>query len=66
VEDQLLDVAIFLLITDWYTPIKEYLHKGYFEDDVPQEEWKHLTVKSRPYTLYGEKLHKLGPNGILQ
>jgi hypothetical protein len=55
VEDQLLDVGIFLLITDWYTPIKEYLHKGYFEDDVPQEEWKHLTVKSRPCTLYGEK-----------
>jgi hypothetical protein len=34
VEDQLFDVVIFLLIIDWYTPIKEYLCKGYFEDDV--------------------------------
>jgi hypothetical protein len=33
-EDQLPDVAIFLLTIDWYAPIKEYLLKGYFEDDV--------------------------------
>jgi hypothetical protein len=35
VEDQLPDVVIFLLTIDWYAPIKEYLLKGYFENDVP-------------------------------
>jgi len=34
-EDQLFDVVIFILTSDWYTPIKKYLGKGYFEDDVP-------------------------------
>jgi hypothetical protein len=38
VEDQLHDVALFLLIDDWYTPIKKYLCKEYFEDVVAQEE----------------------------
>jgi hypothetical protein len=66
VEDQLPDVVLCLLTTNWYTPIKEYLCKGYFEDDVLQEEHKCLTIKSRPYTLYGEKLYKLGPNGNLR
>jgi len=65
VEDQLLDAILFLLTSDWYTPIKKYLRKGYFEDDVPQEEHKRFTIKSRPYTFYGEKLYKLGPDGIL-
>jgi hypothetical protein len=65
VEDQLFDVVFLLLTTYWYTLIKEYLSKGYFED-VPQEEWKCFTIKSKPYTLYGEKLHKLGPDGILR
>jgi hypothetical protein len=45
VEDQLFDAIIFLLITDWYTPIKEYLCKGYFEHDVPQEGHKRFTIK---------------------
>ncbi len=54
-EDQLLDAVLFLLTVDWYTPIKKYLRKGYFEDDVPQEEHKRFTIKSRPYTFYGEK-----------
>jgi len=40
VEDQLLDATLFLLTTNWYTLIKEYICKGYFEDDVPQEEKK--------------------------
>ncbi len=65
-EDQLFDVVIFILTSDWYTPIKEYLGKGYFEDDVPKEERKHLIIKSRLYTFYGEKIYKLGPNGIFQ
>ncbi len=65
VEDQLLDATLFLLITNWYTPIKEYICKGYFEDDVPREKKKCLTIKSIPYRLYGKKLNKLGPNGIL-
>jgi hypothetical protein len=30
VEDQLLDVVIFLLTYDWYTPIKEYVTQGIF------------------------------------
>jgi hypothetical protein len=30
VEDQLLDATLFLLTIDWYTSIKDYLHKGYF------------------------------------
>jgi hypothetical protein len=59
-------LLFFLLTIDWYTPIKNYVRKDYFEDDVLQEELKHLTIKSRPYTFYGEKLYKLGPNGILQ
>jgi len=66
VEDQLLDVALFLLIVDWYAPIKEYILKGYFKDDVPQKERKCLTIKSRPYTFYGKKLYKLGLDGILR
>ncbi len=66
VEDQLLNAIIFLLTTNWYTPIKEYMHKGYFEDDVPHEEQKCFTIKSKPYTFYGEKLYKLKPNGILR
>jgi hypothetical protein len=53
VEDQLLDVTIFLFTIDCYTPIKKYLHKGYLEDDVPQEEHKRFTIKSIPYTFYG-------------
>jgi hypothetical protein len=34
VEDQLPNVTTFLLTVNWYTPIKEYLCKGYFENDV--------------------------------
>lgn len=34
VEDQLFDVVFFLIVADWYTPIKKYLCKGYFKDDV--------------------------------
>jgi hypothetical protein len=48
VEDQLLDVVFFLLTANWYTPVKKYLCKGYFEDDVLQKECKHFTIKSRP------------------
>jgi hypothetical protein len=66
VEDQLLYVILFLSIVDWYTPIKEYFHKGYFEIDVAWEEQKCFTIKSRPYTFYGENLYKLGPDGILR
>jgi hypothetical protein len=66
VEDQLPNDVLFLLTADWYTPIKEYLCKGYFEDDVLEEEHTCLTIKSRPYTLYGEKLYKLRPNGNLR
>jgi len=42
------------------------MRKGYFKDDVPREERKHFTIKSRPYTLYGEILYKLGLDGTLQ
>lgn len=66
VEDQLLDVVLFLIIADWYAPIKEYLLKGYFKDDIPEKERKRCTIKSRPYTFYGKKLYKLGPNGIFR
>jgi hypothetical protein len=66
VEDQLPDATIFLSTVDWYIPIKEYFCKGYFEDGVAQEEWKCLTIESIPYTFNGEKLYKLGPNGILR
>jgi hypothetical protein len=66
VEDQLFDATFFILIGNWYTPIKEYIRKGYFKYDVPPKARKHLTIKSIPYTLYGENLYKLGPDGILQ
>jgi hypothetical protein len=46
--------------------LKNMLHKGYFEDDVPQEERKCLTIKSTPHTFCGEKLYKLGLDGIFQ
>jgi hypothetical protein len=63
VEDQVLDAIFFLIIVDKYAPIKEYFVKGYFEDNIPKEESKHLAIKSRPYTIYG--LYKLGQDVIL-
>jgi hypothetical protein len=44
------DTAIFLLTVDLYAILIKYLHKVYFEDDVPQEEQKRLTKNPRPYT----------------
>jgi hypothetical protein len=63
--DQLPNIVFSLIIFDWYSLIKEYLQKVYFEIDVPKEERKCLIVKSRSYTLYGEKLYNLGLDGIL-
>jgi hypothetical protein len=65
VEDKLPDTAIFLLTVDLYAILIKYLHKVYFEDDVPQEEQKRLTKNPRPYTFYKGKLYKLGLDGIL-
>jgi hypothetical protein len=64
VEDQLVDVVLFFKNVNWYAPIKEYLLKGYFKDNIPKEERKCLTIKSKPYTFYGKKLYKLGPDSI--
>jgi len=56
VEDRLLDVALFLLIIDWYALIKEYLLKGYFKDDVPQKERKCLTIKIKTIYILWRKI----------
>ncbi len=37
VEVQLHDGIIFLITIDLYASIKEYLLKGSFEDDIPEE-----------------------------
>jgi hypothetical protein len=50
-----------------YSFIKKYLQKGYFEDEIlDKKKGKKIIAKSRPYTLYEEKLYKLGPNAILR
>ncbi len=35
--DQLPNIVFSLIIADWYSLIKEYLQKVYFEIDVPKE-----------------------------
>lgn len=48
VEDQLHDAILFLITIDQYAPIKEYLLKGYFEDDIPkgEKEMFHHKIKT--------------------
>jgi hypothetical protein len=51
---------------DWYGPIIKYLKKGYFDNNVPEEERSRIVLGAKPYTLYDIQLYKLGPNGVLQ
>lgn len=62
VEDQLLDASLFTVSIDWYGLVKEYLKKWYFENDVPKEERKCITIKAWPYTLQNNILYKLRPD----
>jgi hypothetical protein len=45
--------------------LRNICSRVFFKDDVAQKERKRFTIKSKPYTLYGENLYKLGPNGII-
>jgi len=47
-EDELLGVNIFS-ISGINFPIRKYLWKGYFENEIPKE--KKMIVKYKPYTL---------------
>jgi hypothetical protein len=51
VEDHLLDVHLFSVKVDWYGAIIQYL-KGCFDIDMPKEERNHITIKTKPCTLY--------------
>ncbi len=61
----MLDATLFTIGVEWCVLIIKYLKKWYFDDDIPKEERSKIVIKSKPYTLYNEKLHKLGPNNIL-
>jgi hypothetical protein len=37
VKDQLPNATLFVVQIDWYGPRLKYLHKGYFENDIPKE-----------------------------
>jgi len=63
--DQLPDAILFTVGVEWCALIIKYLKKWYFDDDIPKEKRSKIVIKSKPYILYNEKLHKLGPNNIL-
>ncbi len=66
VENQLPNAQLFGIEIDWYGQIIDYLKKGYFDDNMPKEEWSSLVIKASPYTLCDGHLHRLGPNGVLR
>jgi hypothetical protein len=39
VENQLPNAQLFSIKIDWYGQIIDYLKKGYFNDNMPKEEW---------------------------
>jgi hypothetical protein len=51
---------------DWYGPFIKYLKKGYFDNDVLEEERSQIIIRARSYTLYDIQLNKLRPYGVLQ
>ncbi len=65
VEDHLLNVHLFSVKVDWYGSIIQYLTKGYFDIDMPKEERNHITIKTKPCTLYDVFIYRLGLDGVL-
>jgi hypothetical protein len=65
VENQLPNAQLFGIKIDWHGKIIDYFKKGYFNDNMPKEEWSRSVMKARTFMLCDGHLHKLRPDGML-